>query len=182
MPEIDDATCPIEGVKVVPLRSVGDDRGWFLELRRESWFRELGGKPSRQTNIVRSRRGVIRGLHYHELGQDDLFFCVEGMVRVVLFDRRPGSATEGAAWSYDIGEANPAGVYIPGTIAHGYEALTDCLFVYNVTHEYDPAQPDEHNFPWSDERVRHLWQTDEPILSARDLVRREPADPGDRHA
>jgi dTDP-4-dehydrorhamnose 3,5-epimerase len=162
--------CPIEGVRIVPMRQFADERGWFLEARRETWFRELGGKPSAQTNIVRSREGVIRGLHYHELGQDDLFFCVEGMVRVVLFDRRPGSPTEGVAWSYDIGEENLEAVYIPGRIAHGYEALTDCLFVYNVTHEYDPAAPDEHNFPWSDERVRHLWHAAAPILSARDVV------------
>ena len=170
MDATDEPACPIAGVRIVPIQQFADERGWFLEARRESWFRELGGKESRQTNVVRSRRGVIRGLHYHELGQDDLFFCVEGMVRVVLFDRRPGSSSEGTAWSYDIGESNVAAVYIPGTIAHGYEALTDCLFVYNVTHEYDPSAPDEHNFPWSDERVRHLWQASTPILSARDVV------------
>ena len=84
-------TTPIDGALVVPLTKHEDSRGWFLEARKESWFRELGGKPSLQTNIVYSRRGVIRGLHFHELGQDDLFFCAQGMVRVVLFDRREDS-------------------------------------------------------------------------------------------
>ena len=32
-------------------------------------------------------QGVIRGLHYHERGQDDLFACLPGMVRVVVLDR-----------------------------------------------------------------------------------------------
>lgn len=159
---------PIDGALLVPLRRHEDARGWFLEARRESWFRELGGKPSAQTNIVWSRRGVIRGLHFHELGQDDLFFCALGMVRVVLFDRRPGSPTEGVAWSVDIGEDNPAAVYVPGRTAHGYEALTDCLFCYHVTHEYNPD--DENTFPWDDDRVRHLWSTDRPILSDRDVA------------
>ena len=95
---------PIDGALVVPLQRHADARGWFLEARRESWFEPLGGKPSRQTNIVWSRQGVIRGLHYHELGQDDLFFCALGMVRVVLFDRREDSPTHGVAWSIDIGE------------------------------------------------------------------------------
>lgn len=161
---------PVAGVLVVPLPRFGDERGWFLEARRESWFATLGGKPSTQTNVVWSRRGVIRGLHYHEAGQDDLFFCATGMVRVVLFDRRPASPTENVAWSIDIGEENPVAVYVPGRVAHGYEALTDCLFVYHVTHEFDRAAPDEHTFPWNDPRVRPLWSTDRPILSARDAT------------
>ena len=159
---------PIEGVRIVPLRRFDDERGWFLEARRESWFAELGGKQSRQTNVVWSRRSVIRGLHYHDLGQDDLFFCPVGEVRVVLYDRREDSPTHGVAWSHDIGAANLEAVYIPGRVAHGYEALTDCLFLYHVTHEYNPA--DERGFAWNDPRVRHLWSTSEPILSARDRV------------
>ena len=89
-------TTPIDGALVVPLTKHEDSRGWFLEARKESWFRELGGKPSLQTNIVYSRQGVIRGLHFHELGQDDLFYCAQGMVRVVLFDRREKSPTTSA--------------------------------------------------------------------------------------
>ena len=158
---------PIDGALVVPLARHEDARGWWWEARRESGFRELGGGPCAQTHIVGSRQGVIRGLHFHELGQDDLFFCALGMVRVVLFDRREDSPTHATAWSIDIGEDNPAAVYVPGRTAHGYESLTDCLFCYHVTHEYNPD--DENTFPWDDERVRHLWSTDTPILSARDV-------------
>jgi dTDP-4-dehydrorhamnose 3,5-epimerase-like enzyme len=57
---------------------------------------------------------------------------------------------------------------VPGHHAHGYEALTDCLFCYFVTEEYDTADPDEHGVPWNDPRVAHLWSTQDPILSARD--------------
>ena len=46
--------------------------------------------------------------------------------------------------------------------------MTDCLFCYFVTEEYDAAAPDEHGVPWNDPRVAHLWSTDAPILSARD--------------
>ena len=59
----------------------------------------------------------------------------------------------------DIGDDNPAAVYIPGHHAHGYEALTDCLFLYHVTEEYDAADPDEHGVPWNDPRVVDLWST-----------------------
>ena len=120
-------------------------------------------KPVRQANLARSRAGVIRALHYHERGQDDLFICLQGMVRVVVLDRETGET-----FTEDIGEDNPVALYVPGTKAHGYEALTDCLFLYLVTEEYDPANPDEHSLAWDDERVSHLWSTSSPILSARD--------------
>jgi dTDP-4-dehydrorhamnose 3,5-epimerase len=145
----------------IELRRREDDRGWFCELARGSAL----PKPMRQTNLVWSRRGVVRGLHYHERGQDDLFVCLQGMVRVVVLDRDTGET-----FTEDIGDENFVGIYIPGTLAHGYEALTDCLFLYHVTEEYDPAAPDEQGVPWNDPRVAHLWSTAEPILSARDAV------------
>lgn len=151
----------IEGVQVIPLQRHGDNRGWFMELRRESKL----PKPSKQTNLAWSLKGVIRGLHYHERGQDDLFVCLQGMVRVVLLDRESGET-----FTVDIGDDNPVAVYVPGHHAHGYEALTDALFCYEVTEEYDPDEPDEHEVPWDDPRVKHLWSTQSPILSERDAA------------
>jgi dTDP-4-dehydrorhamnose 3,5-epimerase len=149
----------VEGVQVIPLRRVEDERGWFVELRKESRL----PKPSRQTNLSFSRAGVIRGLHYHERGQDDLFVCIEGMARVVVLDRETGET-----FSLDIGDDNPAAVYVPGYHAHGFEALTDVIVLYHVSEEYDPVDPDEHAVPWDDPRVKHIWSTQSPILSARD--------------
>jgi dTDP-4-dehydrorhamnose 3,5-epimerase len=149
----------IDGVELIPLELRGDERGWLYELRRDSAL----PAPTRQTNISFSRAGVIRGLHYHERGQSDLFACLSGTARVVVLDRDSGETMR-----VDIGDANPVAVWIPGRLAHGYEALTDVLFCYHVTEEYDPADPDEHGIPWNDPRVVDLWQTTDPILSARD--------------
>jgi dTDP-4-dehydrorhamnose 3,5-epimerase len=146
-------------VQKFPLERHEDERGWFAELIRASAL----PKPIKQANLSRSQRGVIRGLHYHERGQDDLFVCLEGMVRIVVLNRETSEV-----FTEDIGDDNPVAIYVTGTNAHGYEALTDCLFAYLVTEEYDPANPDEHGIPWDDERVRHLWSTQSPILSARD--------------
>src|ERR671922_1871475 len=135
----------LAGMHVIPLRRFEDERGWFVELRRES----LLPKRTVQTNLSFSRRGVIRGLHYHERGQDDLFVCLEGKARVVVLDRETGET-----FTEDIGDDNFVAVYIPGHYAHGFEALSDLLFCYHVTEEYDPANPDEHQVPWNDARVR----------------------------
>jgi dTDP-4-dehydrorhamnose 3,5-epimerase len=145
--------------EVIPLRRFEDSRGWFSELARASRL----PKPIRQTNISYSAQGTIRGLHYHERGQDDLFVCLRGRARVVALDRESGET-----FSEDIGDDNFAAVYVPGTLAHGFEALTDVLMLYHVTEEYDPADPDEHGLPWNDPRVADLWSTTSPTLSERD--------------
>lgn len=151
----------IDQIQVIPLRRFEDERGWFMELHRRSKVPE----PMVQTNLSFSRRGVIRGLHYHERGQSDLFVCLQGTARVVALDRETGEV-----FTLDIGDDNPVAVFVPGRLAHGFEALTDVLFCYHVTQEYDPADPDEHEIPWDDPRIVDVWETRAPILSDRDAA------------
>src|SRR5207244_11729753 len=89
----------VDGVQVIPLRRFEDERGWFSELMRESAL----PKPMAQTNVSFSRQGVIRGLHYHERGQDDLFACLSGTARVVVLDRQSGETFTDAS-----GDEHPA--------------------------------------------------------------------------
>jgi hypothetical protein len=77
----------VDGVRRISLRRFEDVRGWFCELRRDSAL----PKPTVQTNLSFSRKGVIRGLHFHESGQDDLFVCLQGTARVVVLDRTSGA-------------------------------------------------------------------------------------------
>lgn len=149
----------IDQIEVIQLRRFEDERGWFMELHRASRTPEA----MKQTNLSFSRKGVIRGLHYHERGQSDLFICLAGTARVVALDRESGEV-----FTLDIGDENPVAVFVPGRLAHGFEALTDVLFCYHVTREYDPADPDEHEVPWDDPRVVDVWETRTPILSERD--------------
>jgi dTDP-4-dehydrorhamnose 3,5-epimerase len=151
----------IPGLQRLPLRRFEDERGWFMELRKDSAL----PRATAQTNVSFSRKGVIRGLHYHERGQDDLFVCLQGTARVVVLDRDSGETH-----CEDIGDDNPVALYIPGRHAHGFEALTDLLFVYHVTEEYDPADPDEQGIAWDDPRVFELWSQRSPILSPRDTA------------
>jgi dTDP-4-dehydrorhamnose 3,5-epimerase len=151
----------LPGLLRYELRRFADERGWFSEIRRESRL----PNPTVQTNVSFSRAGVIRGLHYHERGQDDLFVCLQGTARIVVLDRETG-----ATFVEDIGDDNPVAIYVPGVYAHGFEAITDLLFCYQVTREYDPSDPDEQGIPWNDPRVRELWHTTTPTLSDRDAV------------
>jgi dTDP-4-dehydrorhamnose 3,5-epimerase-like enzyme len=74
----------------------------------------------------------------------------------------------GETFSEEIGDGNFAAVYVPGNLAHGFEALTDVLMLYHVSEEYDANDPDENEWPWDDPRVVDLWSTRSPILSERD--------------
>ena len=149
----------MEGLRRIPLERHADERGWLGELARASAL----PKPIRQVNLSHSRQGVIRGLHFHERGQDDLFVCLEGTARVVVLDR-----VTGETFTEDIGDENQVAIYVPGIHPHGYEALTDTLCAYLVTEEYDATDPDEHGISWADPRVKHLWSTRTPIVSPRD--------------
>jgi dTDP-glucose pyrophosphorylase/dTDP-4-dehydrorhamnose 3,5-epimerase-like enzyme len=146
-------------METIPLRRFDDERGWFAEVAR------LEGMPRQplQTNVSFSRQGTIRGLHFHERGQDDLFICLQGRARVVALDRETGET-----FCEDVGDGKFAAVYVPGNLAHGFEALTDVLMLYHVTEVYDEEDPDEHQVPWDDPRVVDLWSTRSPILSERD--------------
>ena len=80
------------------------------------------------------------------------------MVRVVVL-----SLETGETFTEDIGDDNPVALYVEGRNAHGYEALTDCLFCYFVTEEYDPASPDEHGVA----RVRSRGAVDQTLRRGR---------------
>ncbi len=84
--------------------------------------------------------------------------------RVVVLERESGET-----FTEDIGDENPVAIYIPGVNAHGFEALTDILFCYHVTAEYDPADPDEHTSLERRARCTPM-ELDTPILSARDAA------------
>ncbi|HEY4620444.1 MAG TPA: dTDP-4-dehydrorhamnose 3,5-epimerase family protein, partial [Gaiellaceae bacterium] len=94
----------IDGIERIPLQVFSDERGWFCELRRDSAL----PKAMAQTNLSFSRAGVVRGLHFHERGQDDLFACLQGTARVVVLDRETGET-----FTEDIGEENRVAIYIP---------------------------------------------------------------------
>ncbi len=147
----------IEGVVVTPVDRHPDERGFFSEIVR------FGDRASfRQANHSHSRRGVLRGLHYH-LEQADLWYFVRGTAQVALADLRDDRRTVA---TLRVEDGSPCTIYIPPGVAHGFLALTDVDLVYLVTHEYDAA--DEHGVAWDAARLAIPWALTDPILSERD--------------
>ena len=156
----------IAGVYQVPLRSFGDDRGYFFETFRRAWIPEA--REMIQGNCSFSRAGVLRGLHYH-LKQADLWNVPVGRVRAALYDFRPSSPTRGASEIVEMGEGSRVALYIPKGVAHGFYALADSYMTYLVDEYYDNS--DELGILWSDPALGIDWGVPAgaaPSLSPRD--------------
>lgn len=161
------AATPIVGVSVLPLRRFVDDRGFFMELYRsgathagtEEMARFYDGVEVAQLNFsIVDADDHIKGLHYH-FRQEDLWFCPPGSkMKVVLFDVRKGSPTEGKTQVVVLGGSKDAVLRIPAGVAHGYRPLTNpCALLYIVTKTFDLADPDEFRIPWDHPAIHDLW-------------------------
>ncbi len=170
MPKVTESEL-ISGVFVVEPDRFGDDRGFFVETYRRSWF--PGGREMVQGNRADRRHGALVGLHYH-LHQADFWYVPFGTARMVLHDLREGGPTDGATQSVDLSGENHLGVYIPPGVAHGFSALTDMTITYLVDGYYNPA--DELGMAWNDPAVAADWGVADPVLSARDQANPKRAD------
>jgi len=158
MVEIQESTL-IRGVKHVSLDVFTDDRGRFLEMFRREWFPERTWSAV-QVNRSESRKNVLRGLHFH-FHQIDYWYPFSGRIRIALADLRPGSPTRGAVEVREMSGDEPAGVFIPVGVAHGFVALTDAVLTYVVDGYYDPS--DEHGVAWDDPELAVRWGVETPI-------------------
>ncbi len=163
---------PLElpGLVLVEPTVHGDERGFFLESYRRSAFREAGiDHEFVQDNRARSRRGVLRGLHYQAppAPQGKLVQVVRGRILDVAVDIRRGSPAFAAWHAVELdGEAKRA-FWIPPGFAHGYLTLTEEAEVaYKVTAEYDPDL--DRGIRWDDPRIGVEWPIATPVLSGKD--------------
>lgn len=145
----------IEGVRVKPLRVIPDERGRLMEILRsdDQLFQKFG-----QLYMTTAYPGVVKGWHYHHK-QTDNFAVVKGMIKLVLYDRREGSATHGEVNEFFIGDRNPQLVQIPALVLHGFKGVgTEEAIVINCPTElYNYKEPDEFRVdPFSGE-VPYDW-------------------------
>jgi dTDP-4-dehydrorhamnose 3,5-epimerase len=115
------APTPIDGVKTKALRLIPDERGWLMEILRADegeLFTTFG-----QVYVSATYPGVVKAWHYHK-EQIDNFACVAGMVKLVLFDPRPGSPTEGVVNELFVGSRNPLLVQVPRLVYHGWKCIS----------------------------------------------------------
>ena len=131
----------IDGVRTKILKVIPDERGRLMEILRsdDDIFLKFG-----QVYVTTTYPGVVKAWHKHEKQADNIA-CLAGMIKLVIFDARPGSPTLGQVDQFFIGVHHPVLVQVPPSLYHGWKCVSqeEALVVNIPTNTYDPADPDE---------------------------------------
>ncbi len=152
----------------------GDERGFFVETYRREWHAEAGLPEDAfiQDNHSRSRRGVVRGMHFQVGGGvAKLVRCARGAIVDVIVDLRRGSPTYAGWEAFELDDDNLRQLYVPVGFAHGFCVTSDTAdVIYKQTAYYDPAL--ERGIAYDDPEVGIEWPLagDELVPSQRDAA------------
>jgi len=146
----------------------GDDRGYFSETFRQDLFEEAIGYKVNfiQDNESKSKKGVLRGLHYQlpPHAQAKLVRVIEGSVLDVAVDIRKSSPTYGQHVVAELTSTNKHQLFVPHGFAHGFVVLSDsATFVYKVDNYYAPKY--DRGIAFDDKKLNINW-----ILSENNLI------------
>ena len=159
----------LPGALILEPQVFGDARGFFYESYNEAKFRDAGIDASFvQSNVSRSARGVLRGLHYQWPNpQGKLVSVLEGEVYDVAVDIRRGSPTFGQSTGAMLTADNHRHFWVPEGFAHGFCVLSEfATFTYQCTALYD-AKADA-GVRWNDAALGIDWPLSDPLLSDKD--------------
>jgi dTDP-4-dehydrorhamnose 3,5-epimerase len=159
----------LPGAVVIEPQVFGDARGFFYESYNKDKYSKAGITAEFvQSNVSRSGKGVLRGLHYQWPNpQGKLVSVLEGEVFDVAVDIRRGSPTFGQWAGVMLTAENHRHFWIPEGFAHGFCVLSDfATFTYQCTALYDAAA--DASVRWNDDQIGIDWPVSQPLLSAKD--------------
>ncbi len=144
----------IDGIQIKQLNRHADERGYLMEMLRCD--DEMFGKFA-QAYVSMNYPGVIRAWHYHKK-QDDIWVCVKGMIKAVVYDSREDSPTFGEVSEFFLGHDNPIMLKIPVGTMHGYKTVgvEPSLLVNFPSELYDPK--DEYREPYDSPQIPYDWE------------------------
>ena len=157
----------IDGLTIIEPCIFEDERGYFMETYNYEEFRRAGIDVNFvQDNQSRSKKGVLRGLHFQtKHSQGKLVRVVKGEVFDVAVDLRRESVTFGRYCGVRLSGERKNQFYIPKNFAHGFLVLSDeAEFIYKCTDFYDPDN--ESGIIWNDSDLDIKW----PIMDSENLL------------
>jgi len=161
----------LPGCVVIEPAVHGDARGFFYESFHAEKYKNAGlDLRFVQSNVSRSARGVLRGLHYQWPNpQGKLVSVLSGQVWDVAVDIRRGSPHFGRWTAAVLSAGNRRQLWIPEGFAHGFVTMSErAVFVYQCTALYDGAA--DANIRWNDARLAIDWPAADPVLSDKDAA------------
>jgi len=165
----------LDGPILIEPKLLGDERGFFCETYRRGIFAELGiTEEMVQDNHSRSRRGVVRGMHFQiGNGAAKLVRCARGAIVDVVVDIRPGSPTFGEWEAFELDEDNLRSAYCPIGFAHGFCVVSDIADVMYKQSSYY-ADETERGIAYNDPDVAIEWPLGAAELMASERDARAP--------
>jgi len=162
----------IEGLYIIESKIFKDSRGFFMEAYNKLDFRAIGiDEGFVQDNHSKSRKGVLRGLHFqYKYPQGKLVRVIKGEVFDVAVDLRGNSKTYGNWFGLILSEDNKKQLYIPKGFAHGFLVLSEEAEIIYKCSEYYHSE-DYKGIIWNDPIINIKWpldRVDELILSDKD--------------
>jgi dTDP-4-dehydrorhamnose 3,5-epimerase len=146
----------IDGVKIKKLKVIPDERGRLMEVLRrdDELFRGFG-----QVYMTTTYPGVVKAWHKHEK-QTDNIACLSGMIKMALYDGRPGSPTFREVNEFNLGVHNPLLVQVPAGIYHGWMCVSgeEAVIVNIPTETYDYRSPDEQRLDPHGSDIPYEWK------------------------
>ncbi|MBN2245388.1 MAG: dTDP-4-dehydrorhamnose 3,5-epimerase family protein [Candidatus Aminicenantes bacterium] len=145
----------IKGVYTKGLRVIPDERGRLMEILRndDDVFQKFG-----QVYMTTTYPGVVKAWHMHKK-QTDNVCCVQGMIKLVLYDSRKESPTYKEVDQFYLGVHNPLLVQIPSYVYHGWMCVSqeEAVVVNIPTETYDYSDPDEHRLDPHENDIPYEW-------------------------
>jgi dTDP-4-dehydrorhamnose 3,5-epimerase len=128
----------IEGVIVKPLKKIPDERGCIFHMLRcdDLVFEKFG-----EIYFSLVYPGVVKGWHLHK--EMTLNYAViQGMIKLVLYDDRKYSPTNGNLMELFIGDKNYCLVKIPPKVWNGFKGIGDepAIVANCATLPHDPNE------------------------------------------
>ncbi len=159
----------LTGAVVIEPQVFGDSRGFFYESFNAERYKAIGiDRTFVQSNVSRSSKGVLRGLHYqwpHPQGK--LVSVLEGEVYDVAVDIRRGSPTFGQWAGVMLSAENKRHFWVPEGFAHGFCVVSEfATFAYQCTALYD--RECDAGIRWNDADIGVDWPIGQPLLSDKD--------------
>ncbi|MGL5084753.1 MAG: dTDP-4-dehydrorhamnose 3,5-epimerase, partial [Clostridium sp.] len=161
----------IKDLVVIEPTVFGDNRGFFMESYSAKDFKEIGIEiPFIQDNHSKSKKGVLRGLHFQtKYTQGKLVRVTAGSVLDVAVDLRKDSPTFGKYYLVELTEENKKMFYIPAGFAHGFLTLEDNTeFQYKCTDYYAPEH--DSGILWNDKDLNIDWELEKYNLTEEALI------------
>ena len=146
----------IEGVKTKQLKVIPDQRGRLMEILRadDDLFETFG-----QVYMTTTYPGVVKAWHLHKK-QTDNITCVQGTIKLAVYDPREDSPTYKEVNEFYLGTHNPTLVQLPRGVYHGWMcvSLEEAIVVNVPTEVYNREDPDEFRLDPHENDIPYDWR------------------------